>query len=304
MLTIRKRGKYFHVRGSVRVGRETRFVKEHSCGTDRRDDANDYKAKLETDIRHEILHGTGGRTHRLTIADAGLRYMGRPGGLRTSDLWRLKVINEHVGDYTIARAGEAWTEFRRARCGGIKPTTVQRFRSTFRAAINYLAEAEGFDPPRLPKRPKGERIDKKRIRFLVDSQADRLIDSYAEHVQPIAITLRWQGPRIGEALRVQWEHVNWKANGIFIAESKNGEARTLTMHPKVRGALHKLFVAQGSPSEGPVFLTQLGKPYHDARLYKFPSGSPIKRRMRRRAGALALRIFTSTIGATIGRAIA
>jgi hypothetical protein len=182
MLTIRKRGKYFHIRGSVRVGRETRIVKEHSCGTDRRDDANDYKAKLEAEIRHEVLHGSGGRTHSLTIADAGLRYMGRPGGLRTYDLWRLNQINEVVGHYTIARAADAWTEFRRLRCGGIQPTTVQRFRSTFRAAINYLADAEGFDAPGLPKRAKGERIDKKRMRFLVNSAADRLIKSYADHV--------------------------------------------------------------------------------------------------------------------------
>lgn len=277
MLTIRKRGKYFHVRGSIRVGRETRIVKEHSSGTDRRDDANDYKAKLETDTRHEILHGSGGRTHTLTIADAGLRYLGRPGGLRTYDLWRLDQINSVVGDYTIARAGEAWTEFRRVRCGGIEPTTVQRFRSTFRAAINYLADAEGFDPPRLPKRPKGERIDKKRIRFLSPTQADRLIESYAEHVKPIAITLRWQGMRISEALRVEWPHVNWKANSVFIAESKNGEARTVTMHKKVRAALHRLWVGQGSPDEGRVFLTQLGEPYKDTREYKFQSGSPIKK---------------------------
>ena len=277
MLTIRRRGKYFHVRGSVRVGRETRFVKEHSCGTDRRDDANDYKAKLEADIRHEILHGAGGRTHSVTIADAGLRYMGRPGGVRSYDLWRLNQINEVVGHYTIARAAEAWTEFRRVRCGDIQPTTAQRFRSTFRAAINYLADAEGFDPPGLPKRAKGERIDKKRICFLVNQAADRLIKSYAEHVQPIAMTLRWQGLRIGEALRVRWEHINWKANSIFIAESKNGEARTVAMHRKVRRALHGLFVAQGSPGEGAVFLTQRGEPYHDPRLYKFPSGSPIKK---------------------------
>jgi integrase len=277
MLSIRKRGKYFHVRGSVRVGRETRIVKEHSCGTDRRSDANDYKAKLEADIRHEILHGSGGRTHSLTIAHAGLSYIGRPGGLRTYDLWRVDQINAVVGDYTIARAGDAWTEFRRVRCAGIQPTTVQRFRSTFRAMINYLSAAEGFDAPGLPKRAKGERIDKKRIRYLVNSAADRLINNYAEHAQPIATTLRWQGLRIGEALRVQWEHVNWKSNGIFIAESKNGEARTVAMHKKVRAALHKLFVTQGSPEEGPVFLTQLGKPYHDPRLYKFPSGSPIKK---------------------------
>jgi integrase len=277
MLTIRKRGKYWHIRGSVRVGRETRIVKEHSCGTDRRDDANDYKAKLEADIRHEILHGTGGRTHKLTIADAGLCYKNRPGGVRTYDLWRLAQINEVVGDYPIARAAEAWTEFRRVRCSGIQPTTVQRFRSTFRAAINYLAAQEGFDEPRLPKRPKGERIDKKRIRHLADPQADRLIASYAKHARPIAITLRWQGLRVGEALRVSWDQVSWKANSIFIAESKNGEARTVSMHRNVRAALHRLFVAQGSPDEGAVFLTNRGEPYHDPRLYKFPSGSPIKK---------------------------
>jgi integrase len=277
MLTIRKRGKYFHVRGSVRVGRETRFVKEHSCGTDRRGDADDYKAKLEAEIRHEILHGTGGRTHSLTIADAGLRYKQRPGGIRSYDLWRLAQINKVVGDYSIARAAEAWAEFRRLRCSGIAPSTVQRFRSTFRAALNYLAEAEGFDQPRLPRRPKGERIDKKRIRFLADARADRLIECYAEHAGPIAITLRWQGTRIGETLRIDWQDVSWKKNSIFIAESKNGEARTVSMHPKVRTALHRVFVAQGSPSTGVVFRTQRGEPYHDPRRYRFPSGSGIKK---------------------------
>ena len=134
MLTLRKRGKYFHIRGSVRVGCETRFVKEHSCGTDRRDVASEYKAKLEAEIRNEILYGTGGRTHSLTIADAGLRYMRRPGGIKNPDIWRLGQINNVVGEYSIARAAEAWAEFRRARCSDIQPSTVQRFRSTFRAA--------------------------------------------------------------------------------------------------------------------------------------------------------------------------
>jgi hypothetical protein len=32
MLTIRKRGRVYHIRGSVRVGGETRRVKEHSTG--------------------------------------------------------------------------------------------------------------------------------------------------------------------------------------------------------------------------------------------------------------------------------
>src|SRR5262245_23740006 len=98
MLHIRRRGKNFHIRGTIRVGRETRIIKEHSCGTDRRDNAEDYRSKLEAEIRHEMLHGTGGRTQRLTIADAGLRYIDRPGGLKSYDLWRVNEINDRVGD--------------------------------------------------------------------------------------------------------------------------------------------------------------------------------------------------------------
>jgi integrase len=274
MLTIRRRSQNFHIRGTVRVGRETRVVKEHSCGTDRHDDAEAYRSKLEADIRDEILHGPRGRTQNLTIADAGLRYMARPGGLRSYDLWRLDQINKVIGERPIAQTADAWSEFRRLRCGGLSPATVQRYRATYLAAINYLAREEGFDAPKLPR---GDKVRNKRLRFLAPHQADRLIESYAPHVQPIAVTLRWQGMRIGEALRIDWVDVSWDGNSIFIAESKNGEARSVTMHKRTRADLHKLWVVRGSPNQGRVFLTQLGRPYHDARGYKFPSGSPIKK---------------------------
>jgi len=274
MLHIRRRGKNFHIRGTIRIGRETRIVKEHSCGTDRRDHAEAYRSKLEAEIRHEILHGPGGRTHSLTIADAGLRYISRPGGVQSYDLWRLNRINEAIGDRTIAQAAEAWSAYKRTYCGGLSPATVQRHRATFLASLNYLAREEGFDPPRLPR---GDRVSNKRVRFLSPEQAERLIDAYADHVRPIAITLRWQGLRIGETLRIEWGHVNWSNNSMFIAETKTGESRTVTMSKRTRAALHRLWVSRGSPKEGRVFLTQRGTPYADARKYKFPSGSPIKK---------------------------
>jgi integrase len=274
MLTIRSRGKNFHIRGSIRVGKETRVVKEHSCGTDRRDDAEAYRSKLEADIRREILYGPSGRTHGMTIADAGLRYIARPGGVRSYDLWRLDQINGVVGDRPIGQAAAAWTEFKRVRCGGLSSATVQRFKATFSAALYYLAAEEGLDVPKLPR---GEKVSNKRMRYLTNDQADRLVASYAPHVQPIAIMLRWQGVRIGEALRGDWLHVNWQNNAIFIPESKNGEPRTVTMQPQTRAALHRLWVSRGSPKEGPLFLTNRGKPYRDPRGYKVPSGSPIKK---------------------------
>jgi integrase len=274
MLTIRRRGKNFHVRGSIRVGRETRIIKEHSCGTDRRDDAEAYRSKLETEIRNEILHGPRGRTHTLTIADAGLRYIARPGGVRSYDLWRLDQINRVVGDRPIAQAADAWSEFKRVRCGGLSPATVQRFKATFSAAVSYLAREEGFDAPKLPR---GEKVSNKRTRYLTAGQADRLIAAYAPHARPVAVLLRWQGLRIGEALRGDWLHVNWTANSIFIPESKTGEPRTVSMHRLTRRELHRLWISLGSPSEGPIFLTNRGVPYRDPRGYKIPSGSPIKK---------------------------
>jgi integrase len=277
MLTIRKRGKKYHIRGTIRVGKQTRLVKEHSCGTDRREVAEAYRSKLEADIRNELLYGRDGRTQSLTIADALLRYMERPGGVASYDVWRLDEINRLVGDRPIAKAAHAWSEFKRLRCGGLSPATVQRFRAIFQAAINYLANEEGFDAPALPKRKPYERDNKKRVRWETNERADRLIACYTEHARPIAVTLRWQGLRIGEALRCGWAHVNWQNNSLFIPESKNGEQRTISLHKKVRVVLHKLFVSRGSPSEGRIFLTNRGKPYRDTRNDKVPSGSPIKK---------------------------
>lgn len=274
MLTLRKRGRLWHVRGTVRVGGETRGVKEHSTGCDRREDAEAYRARLESELRNELLHGPGGRIHRLTIADAGLRYLNRPGGVKSYDLWRLDQLNSIIGDYSLARAAEAWSEFKRQRCAGLAPATVERFRAILQAALNYAAGEEQVTAPKLRR---AGRIQTKRMRFLSKDQETRLLTSYAPHVRAIAETLCWQGLRIGEALRLDWRDVHWAANTLFVPETKNGEPRTVTLHGRVRATLHKLWVGAGSPSDGRIFLNRFGRPYADPRHYKLPGGSPIRR---------------------------
>ena len=128
-----------------------------------------------------------------------------------------------------------------------------------------------------PKLGRTERLPKKRIRFLSRDQEARLLDSYAPHVRPIAETLCFQGLRIGEALRLDWAQVDWSGNSLFVAETKTGEPRAVTIHPRVRKALHRVWVGRGSPAEGRVFLNRVGRPYADPRGYKLPGGSPIRR---------------------------
>jgi len=48
-----------------------------------------------------------------------------------------------------------------------------------------------------------------------------------------------------------------------VGGTQTGDARTVTMHKWTRKALHKLWVAAGSPKDGPVFLTQRGEPCRD-----------------------------------------
>jgi integrase len=301
MLTIRRRGAVFHIRGSVRVGKEARLVKEHSTGCNRRDEAEAYKAKLEAEIRSELLHGSGGRAHSLTIADAGLRWIKRPGGVASYDIWRLNEINDAVGDYTISKAPEAWTVFRRKRCAGLQPATVERFRSVFQSALNFIAKEEGFDAPKIPRLDK---IKVKPPRYLPLSQEAVLIESYVEHVQPIALVLAKQGLRSGEAMRLDWRYVNWQANSIFIPQTKTGVARSVTIHAKVRKALHRIWVAAGSPTQGIVFLNRSGSPTATPASTSCRAAHLSAKHTRQPAGGRASPILRFTTGATIGPATA
>jgi integrase len=290
MLTVRRRGRLYHVRGSIRVGGETRVVKEHSTGCHRQEDADAYRARIEAEIRAEMLHGPTGRAHRVTIADAGLDYIARPGGVRRGDLWRLDQINTVIGDRPIARANAAFGEFVKQRCAGLKPATVERFRAVLSAAINHAAKTGEFIAPKVERVAK---IKARPITYLTAADAERLIVAYAPHVRPIATLLAFQGLRIGEAIRLDWQHVRWAADALFIPDTKTGEPRTVNMHARSRRELHALWVAGGSPAAGRVFLDRLGEPYADHREHRLPGGSPIRKAHQtacRRAGIVGFRV--------------
>jgi integrase len=291
MLSIRKRGRFWHVRGSVRVGGETRVVKEHSSGCHRREDADAYRARLEGETRQEMLHGGTGRMQRLTLADAGLNYINRPGGIRRGDMWRLDQMNTVIGDRPISQANAAFADFVSVRCSGLAPATVERFRTVLSAAVNHAARAGDFIAPKIER---AARVKSRPIRYLTVAEAERLIDAYAPHVRPIATILAFQGLRIGEAMRLDWGHIRWGSDALYvIPETKSGEPRTVCLQVRSRRALHALWVAAGSPTSGHVFLNRLGKPYADPREHRLPGGSPIRKAHEtacRRAGIYGFRV--------------
>ena len=275
MLSIRKRGRFWHVRGSIRVGGETRIIKEHSSGCHRREDADAYRARLEGETRQEMLHGATGRMQRLTVADAGLNYINRPGGIRRGDMWRLDQMNTVIGDRPIAQATPHLADVRQRASERLAPATVERFRTVLSAAVNYAARAGDFVAPKIER---AAPVKSRPIRYLTEGEADRLIAAYAPHVRPIATILAFQGLRIGEAMRLDWSHVRWGSDALYvIPETKTGEPRTVCLHVRSRRALHALWVTAGAPTSGRVFLNRLGKPYADPRKHRLPGGSPIRK---------------------------
>lgn len=273
MLTLRKRGRFWHCRGTVRVGRKKQVVAEHSTGSREREAAEAYKAKLEYEIGQELLHGSAARRRQSSVAEALQVYLDRPGGLHRMDVWRIGELNDVLGDYDVADVAEGWRVFKTARCSGLAPATVERFRATLQAALNHAAADWGIDAPRLAK----IKFQNARLRYLTSDERDRLLAAYPAHVRPIMLTLAYQGCRTQEALQLQWRDADLAAGRLFFPRTKNGEPRIVAIHSRVRAALGELAAARGPRREGHVFLNRLGRPYADTRDYKYPGGNPLRK---------------------------
>ena len=274
MLTIRKRGRFYHCRGTIRVGKETRQVKEHSTGQDQKRAAQEYTDTLTGEIRRQILHGSSGRAGGLTFTDACALYLDRPGGLHKADVWRLGHVLDAIGDAPLNTIREAWGRFVATQCAGLKPSTVMRYRATAQAAINHLADAKEFDVARLPTLA----VKSKRLRYLSGPEQERLLEAYAPHVMPIMLTLCFQGCRSQEALRLRWTNVDFARGTLHFPLTKTGEPRTVAMHARAREAIERLHVERGNVEpDGHVFLNRFGRPYSSPNDYAIPGGNPLSR---------------------------
>lgn len=276
----RRRKGIWYARGSVRVGKTRVIVAEYSTGCRARIDADGQAAARDAEIRQDILDGGNGRPRNLTIADCILAYLNRPGGVHGYDRDRLAELNERLGDRTVADAADAWQEWVGARGATLRATTVSRWRTTFRAAVAHGCEINGIALPKIaPVRVR--KHDGERIAYLSQGEADRLIAGYNPHARPVALTLRYQGLRTQEALRLDWRQIDWRRRTIFVtgtaeqgvARTKSRRGRTTPMHRRVRIALYLIWRRRGRPVQGPVFLSSRGKPYADTR---DKGGNPLK----------------------------
>lgn len=262
-ITLRKRGKQWYARGTVRVGRDSVSVPEFRTGASTRADAEAVVAHETRRIVQERIEGDSGRARRLTLADCFAAYLTRPGGLKQWDATRIGLFNEVMGGRPLPEAHAAWQEWI-ATHPDHKPSTLARDRNTLAAALRYGAETQGVQVPKLAA-VRQSRDAGRKVPFLSEAQSERLIRAYNPHAAAPVLVLAELGLRTQECLRLDWRDVSCQREEIHIrAEgAKSGYGRSVPMTRRVALLLWGIWEAAGRPDDGPVFLSSRGAPYAD-----------------------------------------
>ena len=262
-LHLRRRGDIWHARGTVRVGRDIVHVASFSTGCNRRADAEAAAAAEEARIRAGRLDGAAGRARRLTLADAFLAYLKRPGGVPSYDQQRIRDFAIQVGDRPLAEAATAWTDWLQDRGARMQPATAARWRAIYVAALKAgCAALQAGAPPAIPTvRQRSE----DRIVHLRDAEREALIRAYNPHAACPVLLLAYAGLRTQEALQLDWGDIDLERGRLTIRRTKTAHARVVPMHRRVSLLLWGMWHAAGRPDRGPAFLSQRRQPYADTR---------------------------------------
>ena len=226
MLTIRQRkpGGAWYVRGSVRIGKKTRQVTEHSTGTPERGTAQSYLATLQTEIERELLYGTPPAPRRVGWEDALELRLAAP--LNKSEISRLRMLDLHFECWVLNDIeSDDWKKFVAKRLRGRAANTVNNYRKTLRNVFR----AGGVEPPAMEATRKDARL----VRWLAKERADALTAAYPERLRPAALLARYQGMRAGEIVRLDWGDIDLERAFLHVRVSKTGVGRFLPLHPVI-----------------------------------------------------------------------
>ncbi len=270
MLTIRKRGKFYYIRGTVRVGKETYDVKEQSTGFDKLKDAREYASKLEADIREHALNPNADKTAKTTFDECLKIYLDKK-HLKPAEIRKINILYPYFEGVNVSDIKRAWNKFYSLK-NGLSASTLNRYATVINSILNFAKNDINITPERIKK----EKVKDQVIFMLADKVRPLLLKCYSDHARPIFILFAYQGLREQENLQLQWEDVDFKRAVLFIRKSKNGEPRQIPMHKKTWWTLARQWIKQRKPTSGNVWLNNKRKPYTDTRKTGC-GGSPIRK---------------------------
>jgi integrase len=229
------------LRGTVRGIRV-----EETTGTSKRRVAEEIRTKREEELLTQSVYG---RRATCTFAEAALSYVENGGSRRF-----LKPVADYFGTTSLARIDqEAIERGARKVYSGVSPATLDRQFFTPASAVLKHAAKRGWCAPLVLERPD---VTAPAIRWLPLEEANRLIEACGDHLRPLVVFMVYTGARIGEALWLDWRHVDLIRRHVVFPKTKNGAARGIPLHERVVVALANL-----PHREGEVFRRPDGLPY-------------------------------------------
>jgi integrase len=230
----------FYLRGTLRRVR----VRE-SCGTDDQATAEAIKSKREWEILQGSVFGT--KAKGTFLAGVAI-YLENAGERRF-----LQPLIDHFGSTPLDKIDQAAID---KAAGviypGLAPATISRQVYTPMVAVINKAATHGICAPIKVTRPKAPRG---RVRWLTHDEADQLLKACAPHLRPLVAFLLYTGARIGEALWLDWRHLDLRRGQVQFLDTKNGTDRGVPLHPAIVATLAEI-------------------PHRDAEVFRKPDGLP------------------------------
>jgi len=152
----------------------------------------------------------------------------------------------------------------------VSPATVARFAASasamFRAAVD--ANAARVNPVRRARLPKAQQYEPHAI---TPADVDRIIANVPANARAPFVLLADLGLRLGELLRLTWQHVAEDGSQIVVVGTKSGRTRAVPVPSRSRALLETLRAARVLPLRGedlvirkPCSESHLQRLFHDA----------------------------------------
>jgi len=213
--------------------------------------AREEAAALEARLLRDAWHGK--RRGTRSFSEAVIAYLeSEPRALGTKR--RLHRLLRAIGDVPLSAINQE-TVIRARQAMGIEtPATIRRGVITPLRAVMLQAHRLGWcDAPHfeIPREPQG------RTRYLLPSEAERLIEAAAPHLKPLLVFLLCTGARMAEALELEWRDLDLFGRRAIFWKTKGGSRRVAIIPARVVVCLASVEMV------GKVFRTNTGLPYSD-----------------------------------------
>ncbi len=225
-----------------------------SAGTEVREDAEAYLAKLKLDAYREAFFGI---KPQRSWQEAVVRYLELKRGLRSySDVRRIcRTLDPYLGSMMLNQiTGDViWSIIQGETKRGNKPATVNRTLSTMRALLR-MARDEWQWIDSLPKiRMLGGGVE--RDRWLTREEAERLIRVCPPHLAALVRYALATGCRASEITGLEWNRVDLDRRTAWLNHTKNGTPRGVPLNEdaievlreQIGKSLTHCFTFQGKP---------------------------------------------------------